>query len=285
MPLEEWQAQLRKQFAVDLKFEVSNIGDYPVFSDFKVYNPESEKCYKVSIRDNRRSNDFCSCPDFRINGLGTCKHIEYVLAGLRKLNRNQEYFGKMHQPGYSSLSIHYGKERRIRLKKAGDISFDGFESGYFDENGYLLPGKTGFVETFINRAVEIDPGLRVYPDVFDYVKEHKETDRRKGLVKRIFPDGVNSNVFDGLINTTLYPYQKEGVIKIVEEGRILLADEMGLGKTIQAIAAMEIFARYLNVERVIIVCPTSLKYQWKREIEKFTGRESLIVEGSVHKHR
>lgn len=36
MPLEEWQAQLRKQFAADLKFEVSNIGDHPVFSDFEV---------------------------------------------------------------------------------------------------------------------------------------------------------------------------------------------------------------------------------------------------------
>lgn len=208
-----------------------------------------------------------------------------MLAGLRRRKRNQKYFGREHQAGYSSLSIHYGKERRIRLKKAGDISFDGFESECFDAQGYLLPGKTGSVEDFINRAVGVDPKFRVYPDVFDYIKEQKETERREGLVERIFPEGINSKVFDGLINTTLYPYQKEGVIRIVEAGRILLADEMGLGKTIQAIGAMEIFARYLNVERVLIICPTSLKYQWKREIEKFTGRDSLIVEGPVHKRR
>ena len=47
---------------------------------------------------------------------------------------------------------------------------------------------------------------------------------------------------------------------------------MGLGKTIQAIAAAEIMARHFGVERVLIVCPTSLKHQWEREIEKFTDR-------------
>lgn len=40
-----------------------------------------------------------------------------------------------------------------------------------------------------------------------------------------------------------------------------LGDEMGLGKTVQAIAAMELFARHCGAERVRIVSPTSLKHQ------------------------
>lgn len=70
--------------------------------------------------------------------------------------------------------------------------------------------------------------------------------------------------------------------RIIETGRILLADDMGLGKTIQALAATEIFAKYLNIEKVLIICPTSLKFQWKREIEKFTDREAIVVEGLIH---
>ena len=54
---------------------------------------------------------------------------------------------------------------------------------------------------------------------------------------------------------------------------------MGLGKTIQAIAAAEILARTAGIERVLIVSPTSLKHQWQQEIEKFTGRPALVVEG------
>jgi SNF2 family DNA or RNA helicase len=48
---------------------------------------------------------------------------------------------------------------------------------------------------------------------------------------------------------------------------------------VQAIAAAEILARLGCVERVLVACPTSLKHQWQREIERFTGRPSVIVEG------
>ena len=71
----------------------------------------------------------------------------------------------------------------------------------------------------------------------------------------------------------------------MEVGRVLLADDMGLGKTIQAIAAIELFHKYLDVNKVLIICPTSLKYQWKSEIQKFTGRYSLIIEGLIHKRK
>ena len=52
---------------------------------------------------------------------------------------------------------------------------------------------------------------------------------------------------------------------------------MGLGKTIQAIAAAEIYLREGMADNVLVVCPTSLKYQWKKEIEKFTGGDMTEV--------
>src|SRR5256885_8122661 len=48
---------------------------------------------------------------------------------------------------------------------------------------------------------------------------------------------------------------------------------MGLGKTVEAIAAMEILARHFGVTRVLVICPTSLKYQWQSEILRFSGRQ------------
>jgi SNF2 family DNA or RNA helicase len=54
---------------------------------------------------------------------------------------------------------------------------------------------------------------------------------------------------------------------------------MGLGKTIQAIAATELLRKETGIASALIICPTSLKYQWKSEIEKFTGQQAWVIEG------
>ena len=94
-----------------------------------------------------------------------------------------------------------------------------------------------------------------------------------------FPRGIRSPAFKNLLKVPLYPYQREGALFAARAGRCLIADDMGLGKTIQAIAAAEILARTAGIERVLVVSPTSLKHQWQQEIEKFTGRPALVVEG------
>jgi len=63
------------------------------------------------------------------------------------------------------------------------------------------------------------------------------------------------------------------------------ADEMGLGKTIQAFATAELLKREGMVQSVIIICPTSLKYQWMAEIKRVTNSAALALEGDLLKRR
>jgi SNF2 family DNA or RNA helicase len=57
---------------------------------------------------------------------------------------------------------------------------------------------------------------------------------------------------------------------------------MGLGKTLQAIMCTEVLRKQFNINTALIICPTSLKYQWKTEIEKFTGNTNVcVVEGNI----
>ena len=87
---------------------------------------------------------------------------------------------------------------------------------------------------------------------------------------------------DQLLNTTLYPYQKEGIRFAIRAGKSIIADEMGLGKTIQAIGTAEFFRKEGLVSSILILCPTSLKYQWKKEIERFTGAKAHVIEGGIN---
>lgn len=105
MDLSEWQTALRKQYAIEQNFIIENIGTHPVFSDYSVFNPKTAKLYKVAIRDDNFGLNFCSCPDFKTNMLGTCKHIEFVLYKLKSSKKNDKFFKKGYQPEYFLRSV------------------------------------------------------------------------------------------------------------------------------------------------------------------------------------
>lgn len=283
LTLHEWQYALRKKYAEKSVFGLEKMDGHPIYADYVVKNPEKKSNYKVSIRDNMNSMNYCSCFDFKTNNLGTCKHIEYVL---HKIRSNKKLSGKLSDkfiPEYTSLYIDYGDNREIKLR-IGSKNREAFlelKSEYFnDDNTLSMANYPDFYKIY-NEANKIDSDFRCYPDVISKIVEYKDKGQRKKIVDNNYP--ATNGAFDQLINASLFPYQKEGVQFAAKAGRSLLADDMGLGKTIQAIATVELLNKELGIEKVLIVCPTSLKYQWKTEIQKFTDAKITVIEGLPHK--
>ncbi len=81
------------------------------------------------------------------------------------------------------------------------------------------------------------------------------------------------------VTTELYRFQIRGV-RFVEacEGRALITDDMGLGKTIQSLGWAAI---HPEARPVVIVCPSSLKYTWQRELKKHANISSYICDKGV----
>ncbi len=74
---------------------------------------------------------------------------------------------------------------------------------------------------------------------------------------------------------TPYDHQKIAIEKLLGNDKFILADDMGLGKTTSGtIAALE-----SGEDKILIICPATLKYNWKREIENYSQEKVGIVEG------
>lgn len=86
---------------------------------------------------------------------------------------------------------------------------------------------------------------------------------------------------------TLLPYQPEAVDKMCARSKMLVAYDLGLGKTVLTIAALE---RLMDERKItepgLIICLSSLKYQWAASIKKFTnGSNPIVIDGTQEQRK
>jgi hypothetical protein len=232
----------------------------------------------VAIRGQAPWDNFCAGADYATSDLGTCKHIEFTLAQLEQKRGAKAAFARGYRPAFSELYLRYDGKRRLHFRAGTDCppAWAEAAAGLFDieQAGVLPDGRLGELEHFMSLAARSGRELRAYDDALDYIAGRRDAERRAAKVAQLFPGGAAEPNLPGLLKVPLYPYQAEGALFAVRAGRALIGDDMGLGKTIQAIAAMEILARHFDVSKVLVICPTSLKYQWQSEIVRFTGRKA-----------
>lgn len=274
LTLQEWQIALRRQTAMKENFAISetDMREYPGY--YTVISPVSRNEYRVVYRGDGSPWNYCSCMDFKTSQLGTCKHLEavnlWIEANHRKVYRNA--------PPYTSVYLSYKGERKvcIRIGPDNEAEFRKLAEPYFTSDGVLRPEAMNSFSDFLRDATRLNNTFRWYPDALGFILEKRDLRRREQLLS----DYASDAALDSLLKTKLYPYQKEGIRFAFRAGRSIIADEMGLGKTIQAIGTAELMRKRNLISSVLIVCPTSLKYQWKKEIERFTDATAVVVEGN-----
>lgn len=103
-------------------------------------------------------------------------------------------------------------------------------------------------------------------------ERNADKEERRGEAQKIKNQDTADIDID--LNGELYDFQKVGV-KFLEnaKGRGMIFDEMGTGKTIQSIA----FAESGNRHPALIICPASVKYSWKSEIEDWTNKKAMVI--------
>src|SRR5262249_10533305 len=155
-----------------------------IFSEFEVTNPQSKSSYRVHIRGPLPGDNYCSCPDFATNTLGTCKHIEFTLAMLERKRGGATELRAGHQPPNSEVYLQYGARRDVRFRPGSScpVEMARLAARYFGPEGTLLPDAFAKFETFLAESADLEPDLRCHEDVLAFVAEVRDAEQRRQRV-------------------------------------------------------------------------------------------------------
>jgi len=96
------------------RMRVNSADGNELWTDYTVMNYSSGKTYRVALRGRKRGESYCSCPDFRKNTLGTCKHILHVLGKVKK-RFNKTVRNTPFQVSDVYVYLRYGEELKLRI--------------------------------------------------------------------------------------------------------------------------------------------------------------------------
>jgi hypothetical protein len=263
--------------------------DHPYFGTFSAQSV-SGGSYEVEVRSLTEMTNSCGCIDHRVNRLGTCKHIEGVINSMAQGRANsflnaqktgsprvEVFLDRRASPPAPAVTWPAESDAR-NFKAARDwlkpwLTADGALTNDPEEIARLIAA-------FDKAPAKVSGILRVSKHFTPWL-DRARRERARVEARAAFEADVAAgrDTLD-IVKFPLLPYQREGVLHLAFGERALLADEMGLGKTVQGIAACILLAKLKNVERVLVVCPASLKAEWEEQIARFCDRSTRLVFGA-----
>ncbi len=263
------------------RFEKAKKAKYKIiFTDNKygehILINEQEKSYKLTFHDLKQRTGYCSCPDYRKNKLGTCKHLIWTYLHIQRNpeildNKNPDFpFVEIYRNPLNDYKISWYYPGRVPEPEVSALLYR-----YF---GKELELKPEMEEKFLHflQAIEEFKQVIVREEVYSFIEQkfHEKILREKRL---------NHKLDYSILNVTPYDFQKKGIEFLTFRERSILADEIGLGKTYQSIAAAWFKHQILGFNKCLIVCPAPLIPHWASEIERFTAQKACILNKQTEK--
>jgi non-specific serine/threonine protein kinase len=168
------------------------------------------------------------------------------------------------------------------------------DGSYFRLDDHIME-KLGFLKKISRRSaqkVKFEVSkyhVNILNEVLSFSNQVKMGKRLKTLIGQLDDSkSINPQEANSLFKGTLRPYQKNGLGWLLFLNKYqfggCLADDMGLGKTVQALALLQ-KNKGRKSKPNLIIAPTSVLYNWQREIERFTPNLTLLVYSGKDRRR
>ena len=191
----------------------------------------------------------------------------YMLELKRKSQLNKKFYPTRSQSEY--IINNHNKQPKVAKKWVVLDAY--FAQKLADDKLYTQIPEKIWVEKLL---AEKEKAFHIWGKVFENEELHDFWLPKAAVIK-------DNTVKDVVIDYEKYSHrpplshQKEAIQKLVENKKFILADDMGLGKTTSTIIA----SLEAGSKKVLIICPATLKINWKREIENYSDKSVYIAEG------
>jgi SWI/SNF-related matrix-associated actin-dependent regulator of chromatin subfamily A-like protein 1 len=190
----------------------------------------------------------------------------YILELKRKSQVNRKFYPTRSQSEYI-INFH---NKQPKVAKKWVILDSYFAQKLADDKLYTEIPQKVWVEKLL---ADKEKAYHIWGKVLDKEEFHDFWLPKAAIIK-------DNSVKDVVLDYSKYSHrpplehQKEAIQKLVENKKFILADDMGLGKTTSTIIA----ALESGSKKVLIICPATLKINWKREIENYSDKTIYIAE-------
>ena len=191
----------------------------------------------------------------------------YLLELKRKSRLNKKFYPTRSQSEY----IINNHDKQPKVAKKWVVLDAYFAQKLADDKLYTQIPEKVWVEKLLS---EKEKAFHIWGKVFENEELHDFWLPKAAVIK----DNTVKNVvidYEKYSHRPPLSHQKEAIQKLVENKKFILADDMGLGKTTSTIIA----ALEAGSKKVLIICPATLKINWKREIENYSDKSVYIAEG------
>ncbi len=272
----------RRQRAQQERMTLRSNNPETPWGDYLLTSHQSGKTYRVSLLGDAPGEAYCSCPDFRTNHLGTCKHIMHAFEKVKTRFKKRD-LERLPRIQRMSLWLDYRGDAALRFTLPDTCSSDVRRIVGRWAKEPLNDASTAMV--CLQKLERAGHDVLVYPDAEEWIEAELLRRQLQEQTAEISRDPQHHPLRTTLLRQPLLPYQMDGVAFAAGAGRAILADDMGLGKTIQGIGTAELLARMVGIQRVLVICPASVKGQWRDETLRFTERSVEIVVGRTEERR
>jgi SWI/SNF-related matrix-associated actin-dependent regulator 1 of chromatin subfamily A len=190
----------------------------------------------------------------------------YLLKLKSQKESNPSFFPTRSQCDYI---LNYNKTNPKVAKKWVDVD-QYFAKKFVEDNPFVKEPDKIYVEKLL---VEKDKSYHIWGKIFSGETLHDFWVPKSAILK-----GKNREAsvdWDKYSHRPPLSHQKECIIKLLENDKFIVADDMGLGKTTSTV----ISSIESGSKKILIICPATLKINWKREIALYTNESTFIVEG------